>query len=113
MGHFSAALRSYSREGLHSKGHPLSRSYGVNLPRSLTTVLPSALGYSPHPPVSVLVRIPESLPRGFSRRSVRSLRQKGSTSPPGLRLRIFLQATLGLIRASDSTMTFPSVSPHR
>src|SRR5689334_16349828 len=76
MGHCSAALRSYDREGLDSKGHPFSRSYGVNLPSSLTTVLPSALGYSPHPPVSVLVRTPESLPRGFSRRSVQSLRQK-------------------------------------
>ena len=36
---------------------PLSRSYGVKLPSSLTTVLSSALGYSPRLPVSVLVRI--------------------------------------------------------
>ena len=33
--------------------HPLSRSYGVILPSSLTMLLPSALGFSPHPPVSV------------------------------------------------------------
>ena len=33
--------------------HSFSRSYGVNLPSSLTWVLSSALGYSPHPPVSV------------------------------------------------------------
>ena len=33
--------------------HPLSRSYGVILPSSLTILLPSALGFSPHPPVSV------------------------------------------------------------
>ena len=33
--------------------HPLSRSYGVILPNSLTMLLPSALGFSPHPPVSV------------------------------------------------------------
>ena len=33
--------------------HPLSRSYGVNLPSSLTTLLPLALGFSPHLPVSV------------------------------------------------------------
>ena len=32
---------------------PLSRSYGVNLPSSLTTLLPLALGFSPHLPVSV------------------------------------------------------------
>ena len=36
--------------------HSLSRSYGVMLPSSLTKVLSSALGYSPHLPVSVLVR---------------------------------------------------------
>ena len=44
LGLFSAAL---------SRGHPLSRSYGVNLPSSLTTLLPLALGFSPHLPVSV------------------------------------------------------------
>ena len=33
--------------------HPFSLSYGVILPSSLTTLLPSALGFSPHLPVSV------------------------------------------------------------
>ena len=33
--------------------HPFSRSYGVILPSSLTMLLPSALGFSPHLPVSV------------------------------------------------------------
>ncbi len=33
--------------------HSFSRSYGVNLPSSLTWVLSSALGFSPRPPVSV------------------------------------------------------------
>ena len=32
---------------------PLSLSYGVILPSSLTTLLPSACGFSPHLPVSV------------------------------------------------------------
>ena len=32
---------------------PFSRSYGVILPNSLTMLLPPALGFSPHPPVSV------------------------------------------------------------
>ena len=36
-----------------SRWHPFSRSYGVILPSSLTMLLPSALGFSPHPPVSV------------------------------------------------------------
>ena len=44
LGHFSAAA---------SLQHPFSRSYGVILPSSLTTLLPPALGSSPHPPVSV------------------------------------------------------------
>ena len=44
LGHFSAAA---------SLQHPFSRSYGVILPSSLTTLLPPALGFSPHPPVSV------------------------------------------------------------
>ena len=44
LGHFTAAdLRQ----------HPLFRSYGVNLPSSLTTLLSLALGFSPHLPVSV------------------------------------------------------------
>ena len=46
-----------SRLGLFSAAYlrrrPLSRSYGVNLPSSLTTLLPLVLGFSPHPPVSV------------------------------------------------------------
>ena len=33
--------------------YPFSRSYGAILPSSLTMLLPSALGFSPHPPVSV------------------------------------------------------------
>ena len=44
LGQFSAAS---------SRWHSFSRSYGVILPSSLTTLLPPALGFSPHPPVSV------------------------------------------------------------
>ena len=44
LGHFSAADRSRL---------PLFRSYGVNLPSSLTTLLPLVLGFSPRLPVSV------------------------------------------------------------
>ena len=44
LGQFSAA---------RSPWHSFSRSYGVILPSSLTMLLPSALGFSPHPPVSV------------------------------------------------------------
>ena len=41
---------------VNHQGHPLSRTYGVILQSSLTTVLPSALDYSSRLPVSVLVR---------------------------------------------------------
>ena len=44
LSHFSAAPL---------RGLPFFRSYGVNLPSSLTTLLPLALGFSPHLPVSV------------------------------------------------------------
>ena len=44
LSHFTAAS---------SQRHPFSRSYGVILPSSLTMLLPPALGFSPHPPVSV------------------------------------------------------------
>ena len=47
--------------------HPFSRSYGVNLPSSLTGVLPSALGSSPRLPVSVCGTGIRHLARGFSR----------------------------------------------
>ena len=46
-----------SRLGLFTatlfRGCPFSRSYGTILPSSLTTLLPMALGFSPHLPVSV------------------------------------------------------------
>lgn len=49
-------------------GHPLSRSYGVNLPSSLTTAHSSTLGFSPHLPVSVCgTGTVQSPIRGFSR----------------------------------------------
>ncbi len=37
----------------HPSMAPLSLSYGAILPSSLTMLLPPALGFSPHPPVSV------------------------------------------------------------
>jgi hypothetical protein len=48
--------------------HPFSRSYGVILPSSLTMVLSLALGFSPHPPVSVCGTGTSVLASGFSRR---------------------------------------------
>ena len=51
----------------HLRGLPFSLSYGVNLPSSLTTLLPMALGFSPHLPVSVCGTDTTSIPYTFSR----------------------------------------------
>ena len=54
---FTVAPRS-----VNPRGHPLSRTYGITLQSSLTSVLPSALDYSSRLPVSVLVRSPRLQP---------------------------------------------------
>ena len=66
LGHFTAAPPSLQSKSDHQAGHSFSRSYGVIMPSSLTIVLPIALVCSTCLPVSVLVRAPTSLPRGFS-----------------------------------------------
>ena len=48
-----ATLLSSNRKGRHRKGSSFFRSYGGNLPSSLTIVLPLALVFSTRPPVSV------------------------------------------------------------
>ena len=53
-----------------SRWHPLFRSYGVNMPSSLTTLLPLALGSSPHLPVSVCGTGAPDIPYAFSRHSL-------------------------------------------
>lgn len=63
--------------GLAFARHPFSRSYGVNLPSSLTTILPPALGFSPHLPVSVCGTGAKLLHRGFSwQRGIRYFAKK-------------------------------------
>ncbi len=83
MGRFAAAPAGSPREAVHLQGHPFSRSYGVGMPSSLTMVLPIASVCSTRPPVSVLVRAPAGLPRGFSREHgvggfTQSLRRRAS-----------------------------------
>ena len=53
--------------GPYRYGLPLLRTYGVNLPSSLTTLLPLVLGFSPHPPVSVYGTGTFTLDSSFSR----------------------------------------------
>ena len=61
LGLLIAALRSSGSKSLHSQGHPLSLSYGVNLPSSLTRILSNTLGYLPQP-TSVGLRYGRSYP---------------------------------------------------
>ncbi len=68
LGLVTATQAGFPRVAVHLLGHPFSRSYGVNLPSSLTRVLSIALVFSTHLPVSVCGTgtSPSSL-RGFSR----------------------------------------------
>jgi hypothetical protein len=63
---FTAAPQRSSCKMRHVEGHPFFRSYGANLPSSLTRVLSRTLGFSPCLPVSVYGTGTVQLPRGFS-----------------------------------------------
>jgi hypothetical protein len=68
LGLLSATSRCSARMARHSTRHPFSRSYGVNLPSSLTRVLSIALVCSTYLPVSVCGTGTGGSPlRGFSR----------------------------------------------
>ena len=63
----TATPTSLKSKSHHQQGRTFSRSYGTNLPSSFTRVLSSALGFSPHPPVSVYGTVTNYLKlRGFS-----------------------------------------------
>ena len=64
---FAAAGPGSGSVSPHPGRRPFSRGYGAILPSSLTIVLPIALVFSTHPPVSVCGTGPVGLPRGFSR----------------------------------------------
>ena len=53
LGRFAAARSRSESKSPHGTGHPFFRSYGIIMPRSLTTFHSFTLGYSPRPPVSV------------------------------------------------------------
>ena len=69
----TATSSSSDREDLHHQRHTFSRSYGANLQSSLTTVLSSALGFSPRPPVSVCGTVQFFTPRAAFLGSLGSL----------------------------------------
>ena len=105
--------------GLFSAGclrsHPFSLTYGVNLPSSLTTLLPLVLGFSPHLPVSVCGTGTSTLDSGFSRQcgisyfgTLISLPIRSSNHPADLPtgLSISLGRVLPVPR-----LTYPPASP--
>jgi hypothetical protein len=90
--------------------HSLSRSYGVILQSSLTTVLPSALGYSPRLPVLVLVRL--HCCGGFSWLCFTELHQPG-TRPcgTGMSSSPILIHTTSSLRSAGILTCCPSSTP--
>ena len=80
----AAPSRSRGKTRSRYTGRPFSRSYGANLPSSLTAGLSSTLVYSTSPPVSVCGTGARALARGFSWRS--GINPYGSGLPPPLTL---------------------------
>ena len=106
-------LRSKSR---HRPEHPFFRSYGVNLPSSLTKVLSFVLVFSTHLPVSVCgTVIQNSTLRGFS------WQQGSTTSASWARTHASAQPTdfpMGLNAytfppTSNCRLVYLAASPHR
>ena len=99
----------------NSHWYPLSLTYGVNLPSSLTTLLPIILGFSPHLPVSVCGTGTSVLNSGFSRQcgiiyfsTLISLRIKPSKHPAYLTTRL----STSLARAFPAArLDYPPASP--
>ena len=103
---------------LHQPKYPFSRSYGANWSSSLRGVLPSALEYSSHPPVSVLVRSLLFSLEVFlgSVESDNPLHPKDSRriTPWSIAAWICLGYLLHAYPAySDRRVSYPPASPHR
>jgi hypothetical protein len=65
LGLFTAATKGF-RVNYYLQWRSYSRSYGTIFPSSLTRVRSSALGFSPHPPVSVWGTVTDKTPsEGF------------------------------------------------
>ena len=115
LGRFAAAASRSRREGVHSRRRPFSRSYGASMPSSLTVVLPIASVCSTRPPVSVLVRAPGRLPRGFSRkRGIAGFARSFVSRLGPYARRICLPRALRAFTGTSRTPPgYPSPSPHR
>src|SRR5947209_1700306 len=105
----------------HSHGHPFSRSYGVNLPSSLTRGHSIALVSSTHLPVSVCgTGTSTSTLRGFSRQcGINDSSSLAGALVPALPLAPWGFPTTGSGYTGTRTMStrpaliYPPASPHR
>jgi len=98
-------------------GCPFSRSYGTNLPSSLTEVVPSTSVCSTSPPVSICGTVTHALARGFSWQfgfnpCGLGLRPHLPITPRSTRSRICLRALPTGLEALRPR-TYPPASPHR
>ncbi len=96
---------------------PLSRSYGVILPSSLTRVLPFVLGFSPRPPVSVCGTGTYALLSSFSRQRefISFVTYFHSPSQPSINTAYFTTVSASLLGHNFPSLwsNYPSVSLHR
>ena len=117
LSRFTAPAKRFPRKEVHAQRGPFSRSYGANLPSSLTEGLPSTLVCSTSPPVSVCGTVSAILARGFS--WLYRLNPIGLGRNPPLSItprstceRICLSALPTGLEAILPA-TYPSASPHR
>ena len=97
--------------------HPFLRTYGVNLPSSLTTLLPLVLGFSPHLPVSVCGTGAFTLDSGFSRQcgisrfgTLISLRIRPSKRPADFPARLSTSLAPCFLRTGRLILLRPHIS---
>src|SRR6187401_2451330 len=93
---FTAAPSGSTRMSFTLPGRPCSRTYGANLPSSLTIVSSLTSVFSTCPPVSVVGTGTRILPRGFSRRH--GFRDWPATKPAGIAPRVITPRRISLPR---------------
>ena len=118
---FAATPTRSNRKGYHQPGHTFFRSYGANLPSSLTRVLSSALVYSTHLPVSDCGTVTRPAPRAAFLGSMGSVSVASTVvsaphhlsrlRPPVCPTRGPKKALYRLKPTSISELTYPSPSP--
>ena len=96
--------------GLCRQRHPFFRSYGVNMPSSLTTLLPMALGFSPHLPVSVCGTGAEDIHIPFlATASLRFPTIFRSLSPGATNARVRIPCCVSMFKSLAATEYLPFV----